>query len=123
MAYLKRDRQEGLYEMLEHDAVLELGDPKGETALYKKHQRVRFLQNNAVAFRDFAWGNGRILEEFTISTPSVPMARSRTLRNRESRLANGLYLWRLQSQAIAIFATTNLGEICSLSQTEFLKDR
>ncbi|MCZ7545091.1 MAG: hypothetical protein M5R40_16910 [Anaerolineae bacterium] len=35
-------RPEGMYEVLEHDAQLELCDAKGSKAVYSKRQRVRF---------------------------------------------------------------------------------
>ena len=74
LAFLQRNQEEGLYEMLEHDAVLELGEPRGETALYKKRQRVRFLQNNVIAFQDFAWGDGRTLVDYRCS-PGIEVDR------------------------------------------------
>jgi hypothetical protein len=73
-AFLTRERQAGLYEMLEHDAVLELGDPQGESALYKKRQRVKFLQDHVIAFQDFAWGDGRVLADYRCS-PGVVVDR------------------------------------------------
>lgn len=50
--FVKRRRHEGIYEILEYDCILELVDPKGELALLKKRQRVRFLQDNVIAFQD-----------------------------------------------------------------------
>lgn len=52
---------EGMYEVLEHDVVLELKDTKGKRALVRKRQKVRYLQNNIIAYQDQAWGDGRIL--------------------------------------------------------------
>lgn len=40
-----QDTRDGLYEMLEHDAVLELADLQGETAILKKRQKVKLLQD------------------------------------------------------------------------------
>lgn len=42
---------EGMYEVLEHDVVLELKDTKGKRALVRKRQKVRYLQNNIIAYR------------------------------------------------------------------------
>jgi hypothetical protein len=64
---LRRYFPSGLYEMLEYDSTLELVDPKGETALFKKRQRVRFLQDNVIAFQDYAWGDGNVLEGYRCS--------------------------------------------------------
>ena len=73
--FLKK-RHEGIYEMLEFEEVLELGDPKGETAFYKKRQRVRFLQDNVIAFQDFAWGDGEVLVDYECS-PGIAVDRYR----------------------------------------------
>ncbi|MCC6457933.1 MAG: hypothetical protein IT328_23465 [Caldilineaceae bacterium] len=48
----------GMYEILEYDNTLELLDPHGKNALFHKHQRVKFLQDNIIAFQDYAWGEG-----------------------------------------------------------------
>ena len=55
----QRSRHEGMYEILEYDSVLELCDPKGKTAVFKRHQRVKFLQDDVIAFQDHAWGAPR----------------------------------------------------------------
>ena len=51
-------RPSGLYEILEYDTTLELTDPHGKNAVFHKHQRVKFQQDNVIAFQDFAWGEG-----------------------------------------------------------------
>lgn len=55
---------EGMYEVLEHDVVLELKDSKGKRALVRKLQKVRYRQNNIIAYQDQAWGDGRILVNY-----------------------------------------------------------
>jgi hypothetical protein len=55
---------EGMYEILDYDATLELVDPTGETAIFKRHQRVKFLQDNVIAFQDYAWGEGEIFAAY-----------------------------------------------------------
>jgi len=47
---------EGMYEVLDYEAQLELLDSKGETAVLHKRERVRYLQNNIIAYQDQAWG-------------------------------------------------------------------
>src|SRR5574341_675507 len=47
---------EGLYEVLEYDAQLELQDKYGRTAVFNKKERVKFLQDNVIAYQDMAWG-------------------------------------------------------------------
>jgi hypothetical protein len=55
---------EGLYEVLEYDSTLELQDKKGIHASFHKRQKVRFLQNNTIAFQDIAWGDGTTLLDY-----------------------------------------------------------
>jgi hypothetical protein len=72
--FLKGPRHEGIYEILEYDCTLELIDPKGDLALLKKRQRVRFLQDNVIAFQDLVWGEGRVLVDYDCS-PGTPVDR------------------------------------------------
>jgi hypothetical protein len=65
---------EGLYEVLEHEATLELFDDRGQQAISRKHQKVRYLQNNIIAYQDQAWGDGEILLDYRC-TPGVPVDR------------------------------------------------
>jgi hypothetical protein len=58
---------EGMYEVLEHEVTLELADPKGKRAIIRKRQKVRYLQNNIIAYQDQAWGDGRILVDYRCS--------------------------------------------------------
>lgn len=55
---------EGMYEVLEHEVVLELKDSKGKRAIVRKRQKVRYRQNNIIAYQDQAWGDGRILVNY-----------------------------------------------------------
>jgi hypothetical protein len=66
----------GAYEVLEHDVRLELLDPNGRTSTYHKRQKVRFLQDNVIAFQDQAWGDGEIFEDYKCS-PGVAVDRYR----------------------------------------------
>lgn len=54
-------RQSGLYEVLDYEATLEIHDPEGKRATFKKVKRVRYLQDNIIAYQDYAWGDGKIL--------------------------------------------------------------
>jgi hypothetical protein len=65
--FLRRERHEGMYEILEFDSTLELADPKGETAIFKRRQRVKFLQDNVIAFQDCAWGDGELFGDYQCS--------------------------------------------------------
>lgn len=55
---------EGMYEVLDYEAKLELSDAQGKTAICHKWQRVRFLQDNVIAFQDQAWGDGEIFAKY-----------------------------------------------------------
>src|SRR4051794_36852337 len=48
----------GMYEILVYESTLELLDPQGKNAVFHKHQRVKFQQDNIIAFQDYAWGEG-----------------------------------------------------------------
>ncbi len=61
---------EGIYEVLEHEATLELKDVQGKRAQVRKRQRVRYLQHNIIAYQDQAWGDGEILLNYRC-TPGV----------------------------------------------------
>lgn len=69
-------RCESLYEVLDYDARLELRDPAGKKALYTKRARVRFLQDNVVAYQDQAWGDGDIFAAYRCS-PGIAVDRYR----------------------------------------------
>jgi hypothetical protein len=67
---------EGMYEVLEYASRLELQDTKGKRAVFYKRQRVRFLQDNIIAFQDKAWGDGEIFADYKCS-PGVAVDRYR----------------------------------------------
>ena len=62
---------EGMYEVLEHVATLELQDKDGKRAQVRKRQKVRYLQNNIIAFQDQAWGDGEILINYRCTPGTV----------------------------------------------------
>ena len=64
----------GTYEVLEHRVTLELKDTKGKKAIYRKHQRIRFTQDNVIAYQDKAWGAGEIFADYKCS-PGVAVDR------------------------------------------------
>lgn len=63
---------EGMYEVLEYESTLELLDRRGERAIVHKREKVRYLQNNIIAYQDQAWGDGKILVNYRC-TPGVPV--------------------------------------------------
>ena len=68
--WLEKQRYGGMYEILDYDVTLELADPTGEIAHFKKRQQVKFLQDNIIAFEDYAWGDGDIFAAYAC-TPGV----------------------------------------------------
>jgi hypothetical protein len=59
--------EQGVYEIIEYDSTLELVDPKGKEAIFKRRQKVKFLQDNIIVFQDHAWGDGDIFANYKCS--------------------------------------------------------
>lgn len=57
--------------MLAYEPTLELLDPQGQTAVFKKRQRVKFLQDYVIAFEDYAWGQGQVLADYRCAPGQV----------------------------------------------------
>lgn len=68
---------EGTYEVLEYGLRLELKDREGKKALVSKWEKVKYLQNNIIAFQDQAWGDGKILLNYQCK-PGVPVDKYRS---------------------------------------------
>lgn len=73
-AWITRQSDQGIYEILDYDSTLELIDSNGQTVVFQKRQKVRFLQNDVIAFEDFAWGDGEIFADYHCS-PGVAVDR------------------------------------------------
>ena len=58
---------EGMYEVSEYRVTYELKDSKGKAAHFKKQEKVRYLQDNIISYRDQAWGDGKILLNYKCS--------------------------------------------------------
>ena len=58
---------EGMYEVLEHESTLELLDRQGKRAHFRKRQKVRYLQNNIIAYQDQGWSDGESLLDYRCS--------------------------------------------------------
>ena len=67
----------GMYEVLEYESTLELKDRGGKRATFKKQEKVRYLQDNIIAYQDQAWGDGEILVNYRC-TPDTPVDRYRS---------------------------------------------
>ena len=55
---------EGMYEVLEYESTLDIRDKYGKQAQFQKREKVRYLQDNIIAFQDHAWGDGKILLDY-----------------------------------------------------------
>ncbi len=69
---IKGMTNEGVYEVLEYQTTLELLNKQGRKAIIHKRQKVRYLQNNILAYQDQAWGDGKILQGYRCS-PGTPV--------------------------------------------------
>jgi len=67
----------GMYEVLKYESTLELKDRGGKRATFKKREKVRYLQDNVIAYQDQAWGDGEILVNYRC-TPGTPVDRYRS---------------------------------------------
>ena len=66
----------GVYEVLDYESTLELLNRQGTKALFKKRKRIRYLQDEVIAYQDYAWGDGEILVNYR-SSPGRPVDRYR----------------------------------------------
>ena len=67
----------GTYGVLKYESTLELKDHEGKRATFRKREKVRYLQNNVIAYQDQAWGDGEILLNYRC-TPGTPVDRYRS---------------------------------------------
>ena len=67
-------RKEGMYEVLDYESELEIHDASGKTATFTKRKKVRYLQDNIIAFQDYGWGDGKIMQKYA-SQPGVSVDR------------------------------------------------
>ena len=67
----------GLYEVLEYESTLELESRTGKKASFQKREKVRYLQDNVIAYQDQAWGDGEILVDYRC-VPGVPVDQYRS---------------------------------------------
>jgi hypothetical protein len=65
--FLKGSASRGIFEVLEYESTLELHDPNGERATFRKRQKVRYLQDKIIAYQDQARGDGKILLRYRCS--------------------------------------------------------
>jgi hypothetical protein len=56
-----------MFEVLDYETILEISDRNGRKAKVFKNQKVRYLQDNIIAYQDQAWGDGEILKNYQSS--------------------------------------------------------
>ena len=64
---LQRLVNTGMYEVLEYKSMLEILDESGNLARVHKRQKIRYLQDNIIAYQDQAWGDGESLMNYKCS--------------------------------------------------------
>lgn len=67
---------EGVYETLDYESTLEIHNTKGTRATYNKRKKIRYLQDNIIAYQDYGWGDGEILLIYRSSRGLATTARS-----------------------------------------------
>jgi hypothetical protein len=65
---------EGMYEVLEYESTLELHNRAGKKATFTKRKKVRYLQNNIIAYQDYGWGDGEHFVGYQ-AEPGIPVDR------------------------------------------------
>ena len=58
---------EGVYEAMEYESTLEIQNRKGTKANFSKRKKIRYLQDNIIAYQDYGWGDGEILLNYRSS--------------------------------------------------------
>jgi hypothetical protein len=58
---------EGVYETLDYESTLEIHNSKGTRATFSKRKKIRYLQDNIIAYQDYGWGDGEILLNYRTS--------------------------------------------------------
>ena len=69
---IRKYSKRGMYEVLDFQTTLVIHDPRGRSATLTKYEKVRFLQDNIIAYQDQGWGDGKILQNYRCS-PGVPV--------------------------------------------------
>ena len=67
--FFRPDR--GVYEILKYDAAFTIFDAQGKRAVLNKEQKVRFLQENVIAFQDYSWGDGEHFKRYRCTPGKV----------------------------------------------------
>lgn len=63
---------EGVYEVLDFEYQIELKDKQGKSAVIKKREKIRYLQDYISTYQDWAWGDGKVFLNYRCS-PGKPV--------------------------------------------------
>ena len=74
---INRLTNNGIYEALDYESTLELHDHAGTKATFKKRKKICYLQDDVIAFQDYAWGDGEILLNYRTNR-GIPVDRYRS---------------------------------------------
>ena len=69
--WVRRHQPQGLHEIIDDGSTLELMDPKGKLAVFKRRQRVKSLPDYINIFPDYAWGDGQIFADYKCSSGQI----------------------------------------------------
>ena len=70
-------RKGAIFEVLDYESTLEILNKTGTKASFTKRKKVRYLQDDIIAFQDYAWGDGEILLNYRTNR-GVPVDRYRS---------------------------------------------
>ena len=74
---INRLANNGIYETLDYESTLELHNSAGTKATFSKRKKIRYLQDNIIAYQDYAWGDGEILLNYRTNR-GIPVDRYRS---------------------------------------------
>lgn len=66
-AFHVRGERREIYQVLRYEAAWEIEDSGGQSVVFTKDLKVRFLQNHVLAIDDPAWGDGDLFAEYECS--------------------------------------------------------
>jgi hypothetical protein len=74
---LQHAAKQGIYETIDYESTLELRTRDGTIATFRKRKKIHYLQDNIIAFQDYAWGEGTILLNYRTNR-GIPVDRYRS---------------------------------------------
>lgn len=75
--FIRHAINQGIYDTLDYESTLELRSRDGAKATFRKRKRIRYLQDNIIAYQDYAWGEGDTLINYRTNR-GIPVDRYRS---------------------------------------------